>query len=38
VYVDGEHYTTLRGTYEELSVAFRELVDSYVASRFPRRA
>ena len=38
VYVDGEHYTTLRGTYEELSVAFRELVDSYVASKFPRRA
>src|SRR5687768_2578340 len=29
VYVDGEHYTTLRGTYDELDVAFRDLVDSY---------
>jgi len=34
VYVDGEHYTTLRGTYDELAVAFRELVDNYVATRY----
>ena len=37
VYVDGEHYTTLRGTYDELAVAFRELVDNYVATRYPKR-
>jgi (E)-4-hydroxy-3-methylbut-2-enyl-diphosphate synthase len=37
VYIDGEHYTTLRGTYEELAAAFRELVDNYVTSRYPRK-
>jgi (E)-4-hydroxy-3-methylbut-2-enyl-diphosphate synthase len=37
VYIDGEHYTTLRGTYDELASAFRELVDHYVASRYPKR-
>jgi (E)-4-hydroxy-3-methylbut-2-enyl-diphosphate synthase len=37
VYVDGEHYTTLRGSYDELALAFRELVDSYVATRYPRK-
>jgi (E)-4-hydroxy-3-methylbut-2-enyl-diphosphate synthase len=36
VYIDGQHYTTLRGTYDELAVAFRELVDNYVATRYPR--
>jgi len=37
VFIDGQHFTTLRGTYEELSVAFRGLVDDYVATRYPRR-
>jgi (E)-4-hydroxy-3-methylbut-2-enyl-diphosphate synthase len=37
VYVDGQHYTTLRGTYEELAVAFRDLVDSYVSTRYARK-
>jgi (E)-4-hydroxy-3-methylbut-2-enyl-diphosphate synthase len=37
VYIDGEHHTTLRGTYEELDVAFRDLVDNYVATRYERR-
>jgi (E)-4-hydroxy-3-methylbut-2-enyl-diphosphate synthase len=37
VYVDGEHFTTLRGTYDELAVAFRELVDNYIANRYPRK-
>jgi (E)-4-hydroxy-3-methylbut-2-enyl-diphosphate synthase len=37
VYIDGEHSTTLRGTYEELATAFRELVDNYVATRYARR-
>ena len=27
VYIDGQHFTTLKGTYEELSDAFRALVD-----------
>ena len=37
VYVDGQHYTTLRGTYDELAASFRELVDNYVVSRYPKR-
>jgi (E)-4-hydroxy-3-methylbut-2-enyl-diphosphate synthase len=30
VYIDGQHVTTLRGTYDELAVAFQKLVDEYV--------
>ncbi len=37
VYIDGQHYTTLRGTYEELAVAFRDLVDTYVDTKYPRK-
>jgi (E)-4-hydroxy-3-methylbut-2-enyl-diphosphate synthase len=37
VYIDGVHHTTLRGTYDELASAFRELVDNYVATRYARR-
>ena len=37
VYIDGQHYTTLRGTYDELATAFRALVDNYVTTRFPRK-
>ena len=37
VYIDGEHHTTLRGNYDELATAFRELVDNYVASKYARR-
>ena len=37
VYIDGAHHTTLRGTYDELAVAFRQLVDTYVSTRYPRR-
>jgi (E)-4-hydroxy-3-methylbut-2-enyl-diphosphate synthase len=37
VYVDGEHFTTLRGTYDELAAGFRALVDNYVATRYPKR-
>jgi hypothetical protein len=29
--------TTLRGSYEELAAAFQQLVDTYVATRYPRR-
>src|SRR5580765_4252419 len=37
IYIDGEHVTTLRGTYEELSAAFQLLVDEYVATHYPTR-
>src|SRR6476469_8396532 len=37
VYIDGQHFTTLKGTYEELSSAFRALVDDYIANKYPRR-
>ncbi len=38
VYIDGQHATTLRGTYAELDLAFRELVDNYVTTRYAKRA
>jgi (E)-4-hydroxy-3-methylbut-2-enyl-diphosphate synthase len=38
VYIDGQHFTTLEGTYDELAAAFRALVDDYVATKFPRKA
>jgi (E)-4-hydroxy-3-methylbut-2-enyl-diphosphate synthase len=38
VYIDGQHYTTLKGTYEELAAAFKELVDNYVETRYARRS
>ncbi|MGE0448934.1 MAG: flavodoxin-dependent (E)-4-hydroxy-3-methylbut-2-enyl-diphosphate synthase [Vicinamibacterales bacterium] len=38
VYIDGRHATTLRGTYDELAVAFRSLVDDYVDARYARKA
>ena len=34
VYIDGQHVTTLRGTYEELSVEFQRIVDSYIDSKY----
>src|SRR5215472_15228765 len=37
VYIDGQHFTTLKGNYDELAHAFRALVDDYVATRYPRR-
>ena len=37
VYIDGKHHSTLRGTYEELAVAFRDLVDNYVDTKYPRK-
>ena len=30
VFIDGQHATTLRGTYDELAVAFQKLIDDYV--------
>src|SRR6202795_1941650 len=37
VYIDGQHFKTLEGTYDELSAAFQALVDDYVATKFHRR-
>jgi (E)-4-hydroxy-3-methylbut-2-enyl-diphosphate synthase len=37
IYIDGQHVKTLRGTYEELSAAFRALVDDYVVSHYARK-
>jgi (E)-4-hydroxy-3-methylbut-2-enyl-diphosphate synthase len=37
VFLDGEHVTTLRGTYDELAAAFQLLVENYVAAKYPRR-
>ncbi len=36
IYIDGEHVTTLRGTYDELSEAFRKLIDDYVERTYPK--
>ena len=37
VYIDGEHATTLRGTYDELATAFQTLLDDYVERKYRRR-
>jgi (E)-4-hydroxy-3-methylbut-2-enyl-diphosphate synthase len=36
VFIDGRHAKTLRGTYEELAAEFQQLVDDYVATRYPK--
>jgi (E)-4-hydroxy-3-methylbut-2-enyl-diphosphate synthase len=37
VFIDGQHHSTLRGTYEELFAAFQALVDDYVAAKYACR-
>jgi len=37
VYIDGQKFTTLKGTYDELSAAFQALVDDYVATKYPKK-
>ena len=37
VFIDGQHFTTLRGTYEELAAAFQKLVDDYVDTTYNRK-
>ena len=37
VFIDGQKFTTLKGTYAELSVAFRALIDDYVSAKYPPR-
>jgi (E)-4-hydroxy-3-methylbut-2-enyl-diphosphate synthase len=36
IYIDGEHVTTLRGTYDELAAEFQRLVDVYVETKYPK--
>jgi len=38
IYIDGQHHSTLRGTYEELAAAFQGLVDDYVTTRYARKS
>ncbi len=37
VFIDGQKFTTLKGTYDELSVAFQALIDDYVSTKYPRK-
>src|SRR5512141_3050307 len=37
VFIDGQRFTTLKGTPDELAGAFERLVENYVATRYRRR-
>src|ERR1700736_5921153 len=37
VYIDGKKFTTLEGTYDELSAAFQALLNDYVVTKYPKR-
>jgi (E)-4-hydroxy-3-methylbut-2-enyl-diphosphate synthase len=37
VYVDGQQFTTLRGNYEELAEAFRQIIDDYIATTYRQK-
>jgi (E)-4-hydroxy-3-methylbut-2-enyl-diphosphate synthase len=37
IYIDGVKAITLKGKYDELSTAFQQLVDNYVATKYPRK-
>ncbi|HKN60757.1 MAG TPA: flavodoxin-dependent (E)-4-hydroxy-3-methylbut-2-enyl-diphosphate synthase [Candidatus Acidoferrales bacterium] len=37
VYVDGQKFVTLEGTYDELSAAFQALLDDYVSTKYHKR-
>ncbi len=37
VYIDGQKFTTLEGTYEELSLAFQALLNDYVSTKYTKR-
>jgi (E)-4-hydroxy-3-methylbut-2-enyl-diphosphate synthase len=37
VYIDGQKDVTLEGTYDELAVAFKNLVDTYISTKYPRK-
>jgi (E)-4-hydroxy-3-methylbut-2-enyl-diphosphate synthase len=37
VYIDGQKFTILEGTYQELSAAFQALLNDYVVTKYPKR-
>src|SRR6266568_2241090 len=37
VYIDGQHFTTLKGTYAELAAEFQRLVDEYVNKTYLKK-
>src|ERR1700736_4063963 len=37
VYIDGKKFTTLEGTYDELSAAFQTLLNDYIRAKYPKR-
>jgi (E)-4-hydroxy-3-methylbut-2-enyl-diphosphate synthase len=37
VYIDGKHFNTLEGTYDELSAAFQKLLDDYISTKYAKR-
>ena len=37
VFVDGQQFTSLRGSYEELAAGFRAIIDDYVATKYAKR-
>src|SRR6202451_4271595 len=37
VYIDGKHFNTLEGTYDELSAAFQKLVEDYIIAKYHKR-
>jgi (E)-4-hydroxy-3-methylbut-2-enyl-diphosphate synthase len=37
VYIDGQKFTTLEGTYDELSAAFQALLNDYVSTKYAPR-
>ena len=38
IYIDGQHVTTLRGTYDELAAEFQQIVDDYVERKYAKVA
>src|SRR5690349_18711832 len=37
VFIDGVHATTLKGTYDELALAFQKLLDDYVETKYAKK-
>ena len=38
VFIDGVHATTLKGTYDELAIAFQKLLDEYVERKYSKKS